>query len=159
MKIQSYAISYKTFNRESHGWYAERYLYAPNCMVTYPVRLPAVQNAISRGQRLQASVAGLNECVPNPCHNQGKCFDNFDRFYCVCPFEYSGPTCSENLGSCKKNSCDHGDCVQLDWLYHTCIWKPGWRGKTCSSRSKIRIKTKVPLFTGYWIPSLPNIFF
>ena len=37
--------------------------------------------------------SALNECLSNPCQNNGKCIDKFDAFECRCQPGYGGPTC------------------------------------------------------------------
>ena len=41
------------------------------------------------------SCSEINECLSNPCLNLGKCIDSINGFSCVCPPNYSGPTCEK----------------------------------------------------------------
>jgi len=44
-------------------------------------------------------------CGPNPCHNKAKCHSLVSDFYCSCPDDYEGKTCSELKDHCKTNRC------------------------------------------------------
>ena len=38
-----------------------------------------------------------NECLSNPCANQGTCIDRVDKFECRCTIGYKGKTCQEKV--------------------------------------------------------------
>lgn len=44
-------------------------------------------------------------CSPNPCHNKAQCHNLKGDFYCSCPDDYEGKTCSELKDHCKTNHC------------------------------------------------------
>lgn len=44
-------------------------------------------------------------CSPNPCHNKAQCHSLMGDFYCSCPDDYEGKTCSELKDHCKTNQC------------------------------------------------------
>lgn len=44
-------------------------------------------------------------CSPNPCHKQAQCHGLMGDFYCSCPDNYEGKTCSELKDHCKTNQC------------------------------------------------------
>lgn len=46
-----------------------------------------------------------NPCSPNPCHNKAQCHSLMGDFYCSCPDDYEGKTCSELKDHCKTNHC------------------------------------------------------
>ena len=39
-----------------------------------------------------------NNCLPNPCHNGGKCIDGINDYTCECVAGYLGKNCS--VGEC-----------------------------------------------------------
>jgi len=43
------------------------------------------------------SVVIPNPCDPSPCANNGTCEDVSGNATCVCPPEYTGPTCEGNI--------------------------------------------------------------
>lgn len=75
-----------------------------------------------------------NPCVTTPCLHGGTCIDTFSKYtgfprdwdigylhyYCMCPAEYSGQKCEENL--CDK--CD----VNAACRYGRCVCNDGFRG-------------------------------
>lgn len=44
-------------------------------------------------------------CSPNPCNNKAQCHNKKGDFYCSCPDDYEGKTCSELKDHCKTNHC------------------------------------------------------
>lgn len=36
-------------------------------------------------------------CIPNPCKNDGACFESGQSFRCVCPKKFTGKTCSNGI--------------------------------------------------------------
>lgn len=47
-----------------------------------------------------------NPCSPNPCQNKAQCHSLTGDFYCSCPDDYEGKTCSELKDHCKTNQCE-----------------------------------------------------
>ena len=45
-------------------------------------------------------------CSPNPCQNKAQCHSMVGDFYCACPDEYEGKTCSELKDPCRTNPCE-----------------------------------------------------
>lgn len=79
----------------------------------------------------------VNECLLNPCMNNGTCINTDGSFICRCPPGWTGPTCSEDVNECPmflcKNgaSCQNGaECVNTPGSYK-CICPPGWTGTNC----------------------------
>lgn len=44
-------------------------------------------------------------CSPNPCNNKAQCHNRKGDFYCSCPDDYEGRTCSDLKDHCKTNHC------------------------------------------------------
>ena len=40
-------------------------------------------------------VLDIDECVSNPCLNEGTCGDEIGGYSCTCPQGFSGPTCDQ----------------------------------------------------------------
>lgn len=55
-------------------------------------------------------------CSPNPCHNKAQCHSLMGDFYCSCPDDYEGKTCSELKDHCKTNLCQ-GNAAPGESLY------------------------------------------
>ena len=47
----------------------------------------------------QFPIIELDECVSQPCANNGKCTDKVNSFVCLCPEQYTGARCEE--GRCN----------------------------------------------------------
>ena len=45
-------------------------------------------------------------CSPNPCQNKAQCHSLMGDFYCACPDDYEGKTCSELKDHCQTNPCE-----------------------------------------------------
>lgn len=45
-----------------------------------------------------------DECSSNPCQHGGTCIDLHDKFFCLCPENYQGSTCSEDVNECQMYS-------------------------------------------------------
>lgn len=40
-------------------------------------------------------------CTPNPCQNEGYCFDTGEgSFFCYCRPAFTGPLCNQSMGEC-----------------------------------------------------------
>jgi len=78
----------------------------------------------------------VNECLPNPCHNQGTCTvssicllgldllsvvlppnqDMVNDYSCECPHGYTGGRCETNIDDCASNPCGNaGICTVSTW--------------------------------------------
>lgn len=77
----------------------------------------------------------IDECLANPCLNNGVCYDNYGGYICHCPNGFEGQNCELNLNECLSNPCKHGaDCVDDVGSYH-CNCPPGYAGRHCELRS------------------------
>lgn len=52
-------------------------------------------------------------CSPDPCQNTARCHGLAADFYCSCPHDYEGKTCSELKDHCKTNRC-RGETPKLE---------------------------------------------
>ena len=44
----------------------------------------------------------IDDCVPNPCQNEGSCEDGVNMFTCDCANTgYTGPTCEVDIDECE----------------------------------------------------------
>ena len=39
----------------------------------------------------------IDECVSNPCLNEGTCGDEIGGYLCTCPQGFAGPTCDQGI--------------------------------------------------------------
>ena len=85
-------------------------------------------------------------CTPNPCLNQGTCFDDGWSRHCTCPQGYTGEICeisgeistSEHMDSCAIIPClNHGTCIDIRYGEIRCLCLPGFTGHYCETRITI----------------------
>lgn len=50
----------------------------------------------------------IDECVSNPCQNNGRCIDAANRYRCLCPDGFTGLHCETNVDECTAAPCLHG---------------------------------------------------
>uniref|UniRef100_UPI00398F64EE cubilin n=1 Tax=Pristiophorus japonicus TaxID=55135 RepID=UPI00398F64EE len=78
-------------------------------------------------------------CTSNPCQNDGMCLDLIDAFFCLCPNNWKGLTCSDDINECQTFAgsplaCQNGaTCVNTEGSY-SCICTPEWYGPHCISK-------------------------
>uniref|UniRef100_A0A2K5LJQ9 Protein crumbs homolog 1 n=1 Tax=Cercocebus atys TaxID=9531 RepID=A0A2K5LJQ9_CERAT len=72
-------------------------------------------------------------CFSNPCQGSATCVNTPGErsFLCKCPPGYSGTICETTIGSCGKNSCQHGGICHQDPIYPVCICPAGYAGRFC----------------------------
>ncbi|XP_063696850.1 cubilin homolog [Culicoides brevitarsis] len=81
-----------------------------------------------------------DNCRSNPCQNGGTCFDMYDSFFCQCPKNWQGRSCSEDVNECALFAgtdlgCQNGaSCVNMQGSYE-CRCAPGFFGTHCASRT------------------------
>ncbi|KAM4828885.1 cubilin [Thomomys bottae] len=86
-------------------------------------------------RRLQQTV-DTNVCSSNPCRNGGTCLDLKGSFFCICPSQWKGPLCSDDVNECALYSgtlmgCQNGaTCVNTMGSYR-CDCSPETYGKQC----------------------------
>ena len=60
----------------------------------------------------------VDDCDPNPCQNNGICYDLVNDFRCACPHGTIGILCEINVNECFEGACHHGGtCVDKIGMY------------------------------------------
>eukprot|EP00794_Sanderia_malayensis_P020236 gene20236-22215_t len=78
----------------------------------------------------------INECLPNPCQNGGKCYQTFNAdFICECPRGFTGKNCSTNIDDCASSPCCAGSQCIDGLNNYTCVCPIGMKGIDCCSNS------------------------
>ncbi|XP_067863171.1 cubilin [Heptranchias perlo] len=78
-------------------------------------------------------------CISNPCQNNGTCLDLIGSFLCLCPNNWKGPTCSDDVNECQIYAgsllaCQNGaTCANTEGTY-SCTCTPEWYGPHCNSK-------------------------
>lgn len=73
----------------------------------------------------------MDECLDDPCQNQGTCEDLVNGYRCTCTASFSGTNCEIPLNDCSAQPCKNGGTCQLGGNGFTCLCKPGYTGLTC----------------------------
>ncbi|VDL72577.1 unnamed protein product [Nippostrongylus brasiliensis] len=73
---------------------------------------------------------------PYKCRNGGTCNTTDNEFMCVCPANYKGFFCEEDVDECLSSPCQNGaTCVNRDGDFY-CMCPRGFKGKTCEERAE-----------------------
>ncbi|XP_065661202.1 protein jagged-1 isoform X3 [Hydra vulgaris] len=67
----------------------------------------------------------IDDCLSNPCLNNGSCIDLHANFECVCPGEYGGKQCEIDF---RNEPCRNNGIMLLD---NTCKCRFGYKGNKC----------------------------
>lgn len=79
------------------------------------------------GTRCQTNI---DDCMSQPCRNNGICHDSIASYTCECPPGYTGFSCETNINDCQSSPCYRGTCVDGDNSF-TCQCNPGYTGELC----------------------------
>lgn len=73
----------------------------------------------------------MDDCLTQPCHNNGTCVDGVADFTCICQGDWKGKTCTLRRGHCDEDTCRNGgDCKDHGDSF-TCNCPRGWEGTIC----------------------------
>ncbi|KAG1683688.1 Protein eyes shut [Nymphon striatum] len=101
-----------------------------------PVTLAGIMHSVL--MVLQSSICdeNVNECLSDPCQNNGTCEDGIDSYKCRCKPGYSGGNCEMDISVCNMtNLVLFGESVMRCLNGGECVDGPGctegFRGKNC----------------------------
>ena len=72
----------------------------------------------------------INDCLPNPCRNGGRCNDGINTYECFCADGWEGTHCEININECLGYPCVNGTCSDTQGSYD-CSCDQGVCGKNC----------------------------
>ncbi|KAK0410740.1 hypothetical protein QR680_005299 [Steinernema hermaphroditum] len=81
-----------------------------------------------------------DECLKKPCKNGGTCFDQFDKYMCLCPPHFSGSNCEFEVDECAIHQgtsagCqNNGTCENYQGGFR-CHCPTGFHGTLCQTKS------------------------
>ena len=77
----------------------------------------------------------IDECLSNPCLNNGTCVDLVNGYNCSCTANYTGIHCEYQVSSCLPvNPCtNNGTCLEGNFNNFTCRCQPGFTGSQCEN--------------------------
>ncbi|XP_045485243.1 cubilin-like [Pieris rapae] len=109
--------------------------------VTYLTR--QINTLRSRIRNIQSLInrKGKDECQSHPCENGGTCLNLVNGYYCLCPPNWKGVNCDEDVNECRNYAgtdlgCQNGaTCINRPGSYE-CICKPGWFGLHCTRKER-----------------------
>ncbi|XP_072010324.1 cubilin [Engystomops pustulosus] len=91
-----------------------------------------------RVQQLQEKIS-WKACSSNPCQNSGTCLNLLDSFFCLCPNNWKGATCVEDVNECQIYAgtvmgCQNGALCENTPGSYRCSCSPEWYGPQCTSK-------------------------
>ena len=77
----------------------------------------------------------INECLSDPCENNGKCIDLIGRFQCLCPAGLTGDQCQTDEDLCAVAPCQNGGiCMEIAGGTSTmCFCRTGFTDGFCQT--------------------------
>ncbi|KAE9551386.1 hypothetical protein FO519_005394 [Halicephalobus sp. NKZ332] len=82
----------------------------------------------------------VDECLENPCTNNGRCKNFPGGFHCECPIGFVGEKCErKHFGGCSRNPCQNeGNCINkfnpTSKRTFSCECPDGFKGDLCQER-------------------------
>ncbi|XP_003786834.1 cubilin [Otolemur garnettii] len=78
-------------------------------------------------------------CGSNPCQHGGTCLNLHDSFFCICPSQWKGPLCSDDVNECEiysgtPMSCQNGATCMNTVGSYSCHCSPDTYGPQCASK-------------------------
>ncbi|XP_038221627.1 cubilin-like, partial [Zerene cesonia] len=104
-------------------------------------RLNTLSNRLRTLQSTVNSIKRADECQSHPCENGGTCLSLASGYYCLCPKNWKGENCDEDVNECKMYEgtdlgCQNGaTCINRPGSYE-CICKSGWYGIHCTRKER-----------------------
>ncbi|XP_045491488.1 LOW QUALITY PROTEIN: cubilin homolog [Colias croceus] len=104
-------------------------------------RINTLANRVRTLQSTVNSIRRSDECQSHPCENGGTCLNLASGYYCLCPKNWKGENCDEDVNECKMYEgtdlgCQNGaTCINRPGSYE-CICKSGWYGIHCMRKER-----------------------
>merc|ERR1719309_1800900 len=95
-----------------------------------------------------------NLCLPNPCKNGGKCFDNRIETLCECTRGYTGPYCEDPPDLCRPNPCKNGGTCFSSTKDFFCMCSAVFAGRYCEMMEPYSVANQVAVQA---VPSKPLV--
>ncbi|KAM6082169.1 protein eyes shut homolog [Chlamydotis macqueenii] len=72
-----------------------------------------------------------DECISDPCQNEGLCVDGVNHYRCSCQHGFTGTLCEVEINECLSRPCkNNGTCLDLVNRF-ICSCAPGYYGSLC----------------------------
>ena len=91
-------------------------------------------NSYEQDSKFNELLKWINECLANPCQNQGTCVDIEDGYTCQCVPGTTGTNCEIDINECLNEPCLHGTCFD-ELNRYRCECDPGYYGQKCDSQT------------------------
>ncbi|XP_075972498.1 cubilin homolog [Anticarsia gemmatalis] len=80
-------------------------------------------------------------CDSNPCQHGGTCLYVVNGYHCLCPSNWEGKNCDEDVNECRNFAgtdlgCQNGATCQNRPGTYECLCKSNWRGVHCTTQEK-----------------------
>ena len=77
----------------------------------------------------------IDECLSDPCQNDGKCVNEIGKFACECQDGWEGDLCESDIDNClPSNPCqNNGKCLDSGTNSFACECQQLWEGPTCET--------------------------
>ncbi|CAB3228775.1 unnamed protein product [Arctia plantaginis] len=89
----------------------------------------------------QITSRSKDECDSHPCQHGGTCLNLINGYHCLCPPNWEGRDCDEDVNECRNFAgtelgCQNGaTCINKPGTYE-CLCKSGWYGLHCTTKAK-----------------------